>query len=92
MNFKRIVLYGLFAVFQIGAFIFTYMVDGHLDLLALLKYIPYFKYISFIGVLLLIFDIMWYLRERESHQLDKDKLRRENDRLNRELSEKKAHH
>ena len=68
MNRKRVVLYAIFALYQIGAFIFTVMVDGNMDLLGLLKYIPYFKYISFLGLILIAIDIIWAFSERKKKE------------------------
>ena len=39
MNRKRLLLYVIFIAYQGGAFFFTYLVDGHLDLLALLRFV-----------------------------------------------------
>ncbi|MBS1544055.1 MAG: hypothetical protein JST14_10505 [Bacteroidetes bacterium] len=84
MNLKRILLYGTFAGYQIGAFVFTIMVDGHLDLLALLKYIPLFKYITFLGMILIGLDIFWSWKERKDHA-ELIKMREENEHLKTKL-------
>lgn len=66
MNRKRLYLYLAFAAYQIGAFIFTVMVDGHMDLLGLLKYIPWFKYVSFLGLAFFLVDFIWFLIDRRT--------------------------
>lgn len=81
MNKRRLILYLVFAVYQLCAFIFTVMVDGHLDLLGLLKYIPSFKYIAFIGVLLIVVDLVWYLTEKRTSRKSNDELTKENNVL-----------
>jgi hypothetical protein len=81
MNKRRLILYLVFAVYQFGAFIFTVMVDGHLDLLGLLKFIPSFKYISFVGVLLILTDLTWYLIEKRTARKRDDELIKENNVL-----------
>lgn len=84
MNLKRIVLYSAFAAYQIGAFVFTIMVDGHLDLLGLLKYIPFFKYVTFLGMVLIGLDIFWSWKERKDHS-DLTRIREENEELRGKL-------
>jgi hypothetical protein len=81
MSKRRLILYLVFAVYQLGAFIFTVMVDGHLDLLGLLKFIPSFKYISFIGVLLIVADLVWYLIEKRTLRKRDEELIKENNVL-----------
>lgn len=81
MNRKRLILYSLFVVYQVSAFIFTYMVDGHLDLLGLLKFIPWFKYISFLGVVVLGIDIAWYWMDRRANKQRQGDLEKENTSL-----------
>lgn len=71
----------VFVVYQVGAFIFTYMVDGHMDLLGLLKFIPWFKYISFLGVVVLGIDIAWFLMDRSANNQRQGDLEKENNSL-----------
>ena len=78
MNRKRIILYLIFVVYQFSAFIFTYMVDGHLDLLGLLKFIPWFKYITFLGFILIVVDVVWYFTDQRAHSQKNDELKQEN--------------
>lgn len=81
MSRNRIFLYLGFALYQVGAFVFTIMVDGHLDLLGLLKYIPWFKYISFLGLIMFILDVSWYLIDRRSNNKKQADLEKENNVL-----------
>jgi len=85
MNRKRLLLYLVFVVYQIGAFTFTYMVDGHLDLLGLLKYIPAFKYIAFLGILFIVVDVAWYFMDWKSNRQEKKELKDENTDLKARL-------
>jgi len=78
MSRKRIILYAVFALYQTGAFIFTVMVDGHMDLLALLKYIKYFKYISLLGLALIAIDIAWFIAESRGNQKKEEELKKIN--------------
>ena len=95
MNRKRVVLYLIFVVYQFGAFIFTFMVDGHLDLLGLLKFIPLFKYITFLGLILISADVVWFFMDMRANSQQKDQLTQENTVLKARIfdlqeSEKKA--
>ncbi|CAN5146493.1 hypothetical protein BH09BAC3_BH09BAC3_25230 [soil metagenome] len=78
MNRKRLYLYLALAVYQICAFIFTIMVDGHMDLLGLLKFIKWFKYIAFLGIVLFIIDFIWYLVDRRAAREREEELEHEN--------------
>ena len=85
MNRKRLLLYLIFVVYQAGAFAFTYLVDGHLDLLGLLKFIPWFKYIAFIGLLMIVLDIAWYLIDWRTNRQERQELKDENTNLKAKL-------
>jgi len=85
MNRKRLLLYLVFVIYHAGAFAFTYLVDGHLDLLGLLKYIPWFKYIAFLGLLMMVLDIAWYLIDSRAQKQEKDELKDENTTLKAKL-------
>jgi cell shape-determining protein MreC len=85
MNRKRLLLYLIFVVYQAGAFAFTYMVDGHLDLLGLLKFIPWFKYIAFLGLLMIVLDITWYFIDWRSNRQERQELKDENTTLKAKL-------
>ncbi|HWA34782.1 MAG TPA: hypothetical protein VG737_11655 [Cyclobacteriaceae bacterium] len=81
MNRKRLLLYLIFAVYQISSFVFTIMVDGHLDLLGLLKYIPTFKFIAAIGVILIIVDFGWYWIDHRANRKKLEEQEKENNIL-----------
>jgi hypothetical protein len=81
MNRKRLILYLIFAVYQILSFIFTVMVDGHLDLLGLLKFIPAFKFIAAIGVILILVDFTWYWLDERTSRRKLDAQEKENNIL-----------
>ncbi len=81
MNKKRLLLYLVFVVYQAGAFTFTYLVDGHLDLLGLLKFIPWFKYIAFLGLIMIVLDITWYLIDWKMSRDENKMLKEENTHL-----------
>ena len=81
MNKKRLLLYLVFVVYQAAAFTFTYLVDGHMDLLGLLKFITWFKYIAFLGLIMIVLDITWYLIEWKSSRDENKMLKEENTNL-----------
>ena len=78
MTRKRLFLYLAFAVYQVVSFIFTILVDGHLDLLGLLKFIPWFKYITFLGVALIATDFVWFWMDRRVAKQREAELEKEN--------------
>ena len=81
MTRKRLILYLAFAVYQVISFIFTILVDGHLDLLGLLKFIPWFKYITFLGVTFIIVDFVWFWLDRRAAKQRESDLEKENNVL-----------
>lgn len=81
----RIALFGSFMVYHLGALGFTYLVDGHLDLLGLLKYIPSFKYIAFFGIVMILLDIAWYYFDARENKQEKELLNDENTTLKAKL-------
>ena len=78
MTRKRLILYLAFAVYQVTSFIFTILVDGHLDLLGLLKFIPWFKYVTFLGLILISVDVVWFFMDLRATSQQKDELTQEN--------------
>lgn len=60
MNKNRLLFYLVFALFHIGAFIFTIILDGNTDLLfQMINWVPWFKWITFLGLVLLCADVVW---------------------------------
>lgn len=91
----RILLYLTFIVYHVVSFIFTILVDGHLDLLALLKYIPLFKYFSCLGLILIIVDFIWFWSDHRANEQRQEELQKENTELKAKIhdsqeSEKKG--
>ena len=81
MTRKRLFLYLAFAVYQVTSFIFTILVDGHLDLLGLLKFIPWFKYITFLGVTFILVDFVWFWVDQRAEKQRLAELEKENNVL-----------
>ena len=60
MNKNRLIFYLVFALFHIGAFIFTIILDGNTDLMfQMISWVPWFKWITFLGLTLLCVDVVW---------------------------------
>jgi hypothetical protein len=85
MSRKRLLLYSIFVFYQAGAFAFTYLVDGHLDLLGLLKFLPWFKYIAFLGLLMIVLDIAWCYIDWRAYRHERKELKDENTHLKARL-------
>jgi hypothetical protein len=60
MNKNRIILYIVFAAFHLGAFIFTVVLDNNTGLLfKMVSWVPMFKWITFLGLVIFITDVVW---------------------------------
>lgn len=59
MNKNRIIFYLVFAAFQVGAFIFTLLIQDFSFLTKIYQYIGLFKYITFFGIVLIVTDVVW---------------------------------
>lgn len=62
MTKKRLIFYGVFALFHIASFVFTLTLpdkDHFMDLVKYLEWISLFKYATLIGLLLLVVDVVW---------------------------------
>jgi hypothetical protein len=68
MNRNRIIFYLVFASFHLAAFIFTVMLANDTGLLfGMVSYVPMFKWLTLLGLLLLVADVTWfYLSDRAS--------------------------
>ena len=62
---NRLIFYSVFGVYQLGAFIFTVIIDtdNTSALLSVYGYLSWFKYLSFVGVILIIVDFVWTWRQ-----------------------------
>jgi hypothetical protein len=54
----------------VGAFIFTVVLDNNTDLLfRMVSWVPYFKWITLLGVILIIADVIWsWIINRDSQR------------------------
>jgi hypothetical protein len=60
MNKNRLIFYAFFTAFNLGAFIFTLILENNSSmLLSMVQYVPWFKYIALLGLILVIIDVIW---------------------------------
>jgi len=84
MKKSRLIFYLVFALYHLGAFVFTIVLDGNTGLLfQMVSWVPYFKWITFLGLALLAADVVW------SWTISKQ-LKSENSVLTHELNTLKA--
>ncbi|MBL0740212.1 hypothetical protein [Chryseolinea lacunae] len=85
MNKTRIIFYSVFAIFHIGAFIFTLLIQDFGFLTKIYNYIGLFKYITFFGILLIIADVVWSWRVNRDNEKEKGALTHELNMLKAKL-------
>ena len=60
MKKSRLIFYLIFALFHIGAFIFTVVLGNDSGfLMSMFSWVPYFKWVTLLGVLFVIVDFIW---------------------------------
>jgi hypothetical protein len=71
----------IFAIFHIAAFIFTIVVDHNANdtsfLFKMLKFVPFSKYATLLGLLLLVGDFTWSWIVAKDSEAEKESLRHE---------------
>jgi len=85
MNKKRLIFYSVFAAFHIGAFIFTLLMQDFSFLTSMFKYIGWFKYITFLGIVLIVADVVWSWIVSRDAKKEKDALTHELNMLKAKL-------
>jgi hypothetical protein len=59
MKKNRLIFYLIFALFHIGAFIFTVALGNNSSfLISMFSWVPYFKWVTLLGVVLVIVDFV----------------------------------
>lgn len=86
MTKNRLIFYAIFAAFNLAAFIFTLILENNTQmLLSMFQYVPWFKYGTLLGLILVIIDVIWsWFINRES-QKEKDALKHELNTLKAKL-------
>jgi hypothetical protein len=84
MKKNRLIFYLIFALFHLGAFIFTVVLDNNANILfQMVGWVPAFKWVTLFGLILLIIDVVWsFIMNKESQS--------EKATLNHELNTLKA--
>jgi hypothetical protein len=83
MKKNRWIFFAIFAFFHLSAFIFTVVLDNNTNLLfKMVGWVPSFKWITLIGLILLVVDIVWavsiqkeYDREKAAHDHEMNTLK-----------------
>jgi len=80
---NRLIFYSVFGVYQLGAFIFTVIIDtdNTSALLSVYGYLSWFKYLSFVGVILIVIDFVWTWRQLSKARQEVEESRHENNTL-----------
>jgi len=84
MTRNRIIFYSIFGVYQLLSFIFTIVIDTTNStsfLLGMLKYIGWFKYITFLGLVLILIDFVWLWMDGRQQKKAEEEFRHENNVL-----------
>jgi hypothetical protein len=72
MNKNRLILYIVFAAFHLGAFIFTVILDNNTGLLfKMVSWVPWFKWVTFLGLIILVTDVVWALKANKDAAKEK---------------------
>lgn len=75
MKKNRLIFYVVFAIYNISAFIFA--VELPSIMFNIVKYVPYFKYVTLFGLVLLIVDFAWAWKTVKDAEKEKGALEHE---------------
>ena len=79
---NRLIFYSIFGAYQLAAFIFTVVIDSNTSaLFSMAGYVSLFKYVSFLGLLLIIVDFVWSWRQLSKSKQEVEEFRHENNTL-----------
>jgi len=86
MKKNRIIFYIIFALFHIGAFIFTVVLGSNSTfLMSMFSWVPYFKWVTLLGVVLVVIDFIWSWVAVKDNQQEKAALSHEVNTLKAKL-------
>jgi len=86
MKKNRWIFFAIFALFHLSAFIFTIILDNNANLLfSMVGWVWSFKWITLLGLILLIVDIVWAVSLYKEYQKEKDALNHELNTLKAKL-------
>src|SRR5260221_14177952 len=80
---NRLIFYSIFGVYQLGAFIFTGIIDtdNTSALFSVYGYLAWFKYLWVVGVILIVIDFVWTWRQLSKARQEVEESRHENNTL-----------
>lgn len=82
MNRRRLIFFGIFGAFHVIAFVFTLLLESSASFLfKLVGYVGWFKYITFLGLVLVVIDFVWTWLETKEAKKKEDDARLENNIL-----------
>ena len=86
MKRNRVVFYLIFTLFHIGAFIFTVALGKDSGfLMSMFSWVPYFKWVTLIGVVLVLVDFIWSWAAAKDRQREREALSHEVNTLKAKL-------
>lgn len=86
MKKNRIIFYLVFVLFHVGAFIFTLALGNDSSfLMKMFRWVPYFKWVTLLGVLLVVIDFIWAWAAVKDRQREKEALAHEVNTLKAKL-------
>ena len=86
MKKSRIIFYLIFALFHIGAFIFTLALAKDSGfVMRMFSWVPYFKWVTLAGVVLVVIDFIWAWAVVKERQREKEALANEVNTLKAKL-------
>ena len=86
MKKSRLIFYLLFALFHIGAFIFTVALGNDSGfLMSMFRWVPYFKWVTLAGVVFVLVDFIWAWIANKDRDREKEALAHEVNTLKAKL-------
>ena len=86
MTKNRWIFYSVFGVFHLSAFIFTVTIDNNSSILfKMVGWVPTFKWVTLLGLILLIVDVIWVLSRNKEEAKEKAALNHELNTLKAKL-------
>lgn len=86
MKKNRLIFYILFALFHLGAFIFTVALGNDSRfLMSMFSWVPHFKWVTLLGVVLVIIDFAWTSIEAKDRNRERAALAHEVNTLKAKL-------
>jgi cell division protein FtsB len=82
MTRNRLIFYIIFGVYQVLAFMFTLIMESSASFLfKLVAFVGWFKYITFLGVVLIAADFIWLWMDARRQKKTDEEFRHENNIL-----------